>query len=263
MPSIAKKLAHNLVLDLSPNTFKHLPMKRLLPLLSIFPLLFNSCVKDPFADFVASNTNIEIGEVVYFTNRSYDAQSYEWDFGDGYTSVNYNVSHFYEDPGRYTVSLTAYGKEGRIDRAFMEIDVYILTGSLEITVFEYYDKYPIYNASVILYPSVTDWENETNPLVEKFTNTQGRVIFNDLTANRRYYVDIYEANHDNIQLAAEDVGFIESPVVLPDRMNYWTAYVDYYSEGKKSHKDRKSLKKSILENHKPATPRVPYRAEKE
>jgi PKD repeat protein len=235
-------------------------MKRLLLLLAIIPFFFASCVKDPYADFIASKSLVETGEVVYFTNRSYDSKSYEWDFGDGYSSRNFNTSHFYENPGRYTVRLTAFGKDGRVDVALIDIDVYVLKGSLEITVLEYYDKYPLYDASVRLYPTVTDWENETNMIAEGFTNTQGRVIFTNLDANYRYYADIWEENHDNYKLAAEDVEFIESPVILPDRMNYWTAFVDYYTPGKKSSfADRKSLKDYIKKTHNPVSPRIPMK----
>lgn len=235
-------------------------MKRLLLLPAIITVLFTGCVKQPYADFVASKTNIEAGEVVYFTNRSYDALSFDWDFGDGYFSTNFNVSHFYEDPGTYTVSLTAFGKDGKADRTYLDINVYLVTGSLEITVLEYYDEYPVYNASVILYPTVEDWEDESNPIVEKFTNTQGRVIFNNLIANRRYYVDILETNHNNYLLASEDVGFIETPVILPDRMNYWTAYVDYDPQtGKKAVFDRAAIKKYIKETHRTDFPRVPLK----
>ncbi len=232
-------------------------MKRITILTAVIPFFLFSCTKDPYADFIVSKTQAEVGEVIYFTNRSYDAVDFEWDFGDGYKSANFNVSHFFENPGRYTVSLTAFGKGSKMDRSFIDIDIVNVFGSLEITVLEYNDRYPVYNASVRLYPTIPDWEDETNMIVEGFTNTQGRVIFTDLLANRRYYVDVWEANHDNYDLAADDVGFIETDVVLPDRMNYFTALVDYYESGKKSQSDRKSLKKSARERANPESPRKP------
>ena len=232
-------------------------MKRIVIFSAIIPFLLFSCTKDPYADFTVSKTLAEVGEVIYFTNRSFDANSFEWNFDDGNYSTNFNVSHFFEDPGQYTVSLTAFGKGSRFDRALIEIDVIDAVGSLEVTVLEYIDRYPVYDASVRLYPTVPDWEDETNMIVEGFTNTQGRVIFTNLTANRRYYVDVWEANHDNYELAADDVGFIETEVVLPNRMNYFTALVDYYETGKKSQSDRKSLKKSAKERANTESPRKP------
>jgi hypothetical protein len=62
-------------------------MKRLLIILAILPLLFTSCIREPYADFIANKRVVEVGETVYFTNRSIDARQYEWDFDDGYFPV--------------------------------------------------------------------------------------------------------------------------------------------------------------------------------
>lgn len=45
---------------------------------------------------------------VQFTNLSELADSYSWDFGDNTTSVLTHPIHYYENPGTYTVTLTAY-----------------------------------------------------------------------------------------------------------------------------------------------------------
>jgi hypothetical protein len=329
-------------------------MNKLLLMLASLTLLLTACDKEPYADFTTSKVLVETGELVYFTNRSFDAHSYEWDFGDGYYSNNFNASHSYTVPGRYVVSLTAFGKDNKMDKAFVDIDVFanlgslrvvvserfqnyiiagarvrlyptktdwdnetnllvegiansqgivlfenlqaqkvyyidiyearhnnyyvpdnmivsptvqrglitqfeakaeLSVGALEITVLEYFNKYPIYDASVRLYPTVKDWEDETNMIVEGFTNTQGRVIFTELEARRVYYVDVWEKDHDNYKLAAEDVGFIETLELLPGVTNQWTAYVDYYEPGKKAYSDRKALKKHYKEV-KPSNPRV-------
>ncbi|MBN1340455.1 MAG: DUF2271 domain-containing protein [Bacteroidales bacterium] len=47
------------------------------------------------------------GLIASFTNTSVNATSYQWDFGDGNTSSENNPQHTYNDPGTYTVSLTA------------------------------------------------------------------------------------------------------------------------------------------------------------
>ena len=49
---------------------------------------------------------------VAFTNQSTGASSYAWDFGDGGTSTVVSPVHRYEEPGAYTVRLTANGPAG-------------------------------------------------------------------------------------------------------------------------------------------------------
>jgi len=49
---------------------------------------------------------------VDFTNQSVFAITYLWDFGDGTTSVLTNPSHYYSNPGTYTVTLMAFGATG-------------------------------------------------------------------------------------------------------------------------------------------------------
>ena len=296
-------------------------MKRLMILLLVVPLILTSCTREPYADFTASKKAVAVGELVYFTNRSMDAKSYEWDFGDGYASANYNVSHSWEAPGVYNVSLSAFGRNGHTDVYTMEIQVFgpvadfsvtsttvkvgetvnftnlstgaqlydwdfgdggyssdydasyywldpgvytvTLTASdnngnydvvsttitvvaaaadLEIIVKEYYDEYVVPDASVILYPTLDDWDNQTNAIEEKFTDANGRVVFRGLTPGRVYYVDVYEQYHDNYQLAAEDVAWIETQVLQPDVLNSFFAYVDYYPPSKKTSATRKELK---------------------
>lgn len=221
-------------------------MKRLIIILAVVPLLFTSCTKDPYADFVTSTLVAEVGETVSFTNRSLDANSYEWDFGDGYYSTTLNAAHEWLEPGTYEVALTAYGKDGRIDIGITDIVVrYLYTADIEITVEEYDDPYYIVEEiSVRLYSSVLDWEEEYNMLVEGYTGGDGTITFLNvpLPYNRRVYVDVYGPFHDNYQLASEDVGWIETDVLVPDALNYFTAVVDYYPDGKKSATSRKDIK---------------------
>ena len=321
-------------------------MKKLIYILAAIPILLTSCTKQPYADFSASAKVVEVGEPIYFTNLSVDAHSYEWDFGDNYFSSNFNVSHSWNAPGIYTVTLTAFGDEGRTDFYSMKIevvqpagdlelkvrneitgnlvnnakvrlfpsledwdnitnplpeiqytttngsvlftdlvpgfyyveiddndytnvylglesaenievevvkntlssyDVYVTPvsnapASLEVQVLEYYDEYAVADASVRLYETIEDWENETNLIAESFTNSNGIAILDNLAPNRRYYVDVWEADHDNYQLAEEDVGWIETQFMRPGVVNTFVAYVDYYPPAKKSTVTRKELK---------------------
>jgi hypothetical protein len=108
-----------------------------------------------------------------------------------------------------------------------------INSALRITVLEYYDEYAVEDASVILYESLSDWENEINPTEEVFTTPLGKCVFEGLNY-QRYYVDVWEADHDNYNLAAEDVTFIETQPLEPGYIHDFIAYVDYYEPGKKA-----------------------------
>jgi PKD repeat protein len=47
--------------------------------------------------------------LVNFTNESFNAGTFQWNFGDGGTSNQLNPSHTYQNPGLYTVTLIASG----------------------------------------------------------------------------------------------------------------------------------------------------------
>jgi PKD repeat protein len=67
----------------------------------------------PTAAFSASATSGNRPLTVDFTDESTDSiMSWEWDFGDGYTSTVQNPSHTYYFMGDYTVTLTVTGSEG-------------------------------------------------------------------------------------------------------------------------------------------------------
>jgi hypothetical protein len=100
--------------------------------------------------------------------------------------------------------------------------------------------YLLPGASVILYTTLQDWDDRTNPvllpdgsLYELFTNSIGECTFTGLSY-KRYYIDVWEANHDNEQLGLEDAVWIETPML--EGVYVWTfeAMVDYYADGKKA-----------------------------
>jgi hypothetical protein len=222
-------------------------MKKLAYLILVLPFIIGSCSRDPIADFFVSQNVVEVGDVVYFTNNSYDADYFEWDFGDGYRSSAYDVTHIYDQEGVYTVTLFAYNGRHWVDRAITTINVLYPT-SLEVIVLEYYDEYPVQDASVLLYSTLDDWNNEYNPLVEGFTNQYGETVFTHLGL-QRYYIDVWEAQHHNYWLAEEDVGWIETDVLIPNEMNTFIAWVDYTGETLKSSgmRDRGVVKLRNLE----------------
>lgn len=215
-------------------------MKRLIFLTAIASLLLTSCEIQPDANFYTDKVVAEVGEDIYFTNASGNAADFEWDFGDGTVSDAFNVVHAYSATGIFNVVLRVWSKNGNLDESFQEIEVLSPT-MLEVEVLEYWDQYPVQNASVILYPTLNDWDNETNSIIEGFTNASGKVIFTNL-ASRVYYVDVWHATHNNYSLRDEDVNFIITDRLNANELNQFTAWVDYTgTKGASATRDRKML----------------------
>ncbi|WP_420316446.1 PKD domain-containing protein [Ekhidna sp.] len=64
----------------------------------------------PTADFTAGS--VCQNESMQFTNSSVNADTYLWDFGDGFNSTAAEPSHIFTDAGNYNVSLTATDTNG-------------------------------------------------------------------------------------------------------------------------------------------------------
>ena len=206
-------------------------MKRFLYLFLILPIFFFSCNSTPEAYFHTDTIEPEVGQEVIFINESHNAKRCEWDFGDGSYSTEDNPRHVYTGTGTYKITLTVTSKSDLADEASLTIEVKIPT-LLEIEVVEYYDLYSVANASVILYPTLADWKDQTNISTGGVTDADGFVVFSGLDPIV-YYVDAYDKNHDNYTLAGEDVGFIRTNEILPHKINRFVAYVDYYSDSSK------------------------------
>jgi PKD repeat protein len=68
---------------------------------------------DPVADFTFSpQSGIKVGDQVTFTNRSSNAATYEWNFGDGGTSTSPSPRYRFTEQGTFTVTLTARSPSG-------------------------------------------------------------------------------------------------------------------------------------------------------
>lgn len=214
-------------------------MKRLLILTAAAAIMFSSCEVQPDAYFFSNKVRAEIGEEVLFYNQSTNAASFEWDFGDGTWSDAYQPAHSYSGSGIFTVVLSAYSKSGNLDRSYLDIEVLSPT-MLEVEVLEWYDQYPVAGASVILYPTERDWDNETNAIVEGFTNSSGKVVFTNL-GPYEYYVDVWHQTHNNYTLRDEDVEFIRIDKLYNNQLNKFTAWVDYTGTKSGVTRDRKQL----------------------
>jgi PKD repeat protein len=72
--------------------------------------LFSSDVfASPYPDFVSSRQLSYTGKTINFTDVSYKASSWAWDFGDGTNSTAKNPTKTYTTPGQYTVTLVING----------------------------------------------------------------------------------------------------------------------------------------------------------
>lgn len=90
----------------------------------------------PSASF-SSSAPVCYGSSILFTNLSTGADFYQWNFGDGGDSTEKDPSHFYINPGEYTVLLNAYNSFGCYDSFSMPVTVndspiadFDLTGNL-------------------------------------------------------------------------------------------------------------------------------------
>ncbi|QTH73090.1 S8 family serine peptidase [Pseudoalteromonas xiamenensis] len=78
----------------------------------------NKCgdVQDPVvSDFTYSVQGLSVS----FNNKSANATSYSWTFGDGQQSTQANPSHTYATSGNYTVTLTASSSEGSAKKSMV------------------------------------------------------------------------------------------------------------------------------------------------
>lgn len=237
-------------------------MKRLFTILPILLLALAGCQREPFADANITPNPAYVGEDIEFTNLSNNADYVEWEMGDGSTSSAYNVIHYYNDPGFYDVKLRAFGVKGGVNTTSFIVEV---TGS-ELTVvvqlwtpIDEPEGYYLEGASVILYPTLDDWVNETNPTAELFTNSAGECTFDGLSY-QRYYVDVWEQSHHNYWLAEDDVEFIETQELPGAYYHTFIAYVDYDPDMKKSasiSESRSAQKERIMLEGPKGEKRVP------
>lgn len=190
----------------------------------VLPLILFSCEKTPVASFSADTNEPEVGQTVFFNNNSHNGEKFEWDFGDGYMSNDRNPSHTFTATGSFEVRLTAISKSNLSDMSILMINVMVPT-LLELEVREYYSQDVIPGASIILYSTVPDWDAQINKVTEGFTDADGIAVFSSLDSFV-YYVDVWEATHDNYTLRNEDVGFIRTPEILLHKINRFIAWVD-------------------------------------
>ena len=205
-------------------------MKKIFYFSMVLPLILFSCERVPEAQFSADTIEPEVGQEVFFNNESHNAVDFKWDFGDGFVSDAVNPSHVFTGTGTFDVTLKAFSENGQSSDASITIDVKIPT-LLEIEVVEYSTEKLIPDASVFMYPTLIDWEDQTNVEGEGYTDADGIVVFSHL-GPYVYYVDVWEATHDNYTLKVDDINYIRTNEIIPHKINRFTAWVDVVDHGK-------------------------------
>jgi PKD repeat protein len=196
--------------------------------------------------FSVDNTTPEVGQTVFFNNNSHYGDRFEWDFGDGFVSNERNPSHIFTATGGYEVTLTVTSG-GSTDKSSLTINV--LTPTLLVVEVRVWtptgDGDVVPDASVLLYPTLPDWDAQTNSVNEAFTDEDGIAVYSNLDPFV-YYLDIYEATHDNYQLRNEDIGFIRTPEVLANKITWFVAYVDVVNHTAGIRGDRNFIVKKLV-----------------
>ena len=82
------------------------------------------------ADFTIDNEHGQVNEAeaLLLTNKSINAVSYEWDFGNGDRSTEANPSYEYDMHGYFTITLTTTDALGNSQQASQSLEVLCIFG---------------------------------------------------------------------------------------------------------------------------------------
>ncbi len=127
------------------------------------------------AKFSMEGTNQEAPADVKFINKSENAVSYSWDFGDGETSTEENPTHTYAEKGEYEVNLVAEGEDGSTDDFGMYFDIFGTVTGLEIRRIELWSDF---------LDEISDPENDAMDVGIEVIDESGATVIGSL-----YYID--------------------------------------------------------------------------
>jgi gliding motility-associated-like protein len=84
----------------------------------------------PHADFSVRPETVKLpDDPIYTTNLSFGGDSYDWDFGDGQTSDEFEPKHIYTDTGRYDIQLITTTENGCADTVVYQNIVDVIEGN--------------------------------------------------------------------------------------------------------------------------------------
>ena len=167
----------------------------------------------PVADFVASNVNPSINQVINFTDLSTNLPtSWLWNFGDGNTSTLQNPSHAYANAGSYTVALTATNAQGSDSEIKIGYIVITTSGVVNVTVSNGSDDAEQFRDDGSMYLTSSDLEIGNDLGTEQYlgvrfqniTIPQGATITNAYIEFRGDEADAFSSQL-NIYIAGEAI----------------------------------------------------------
>jgi hypothetical protein len=147
---------------------------------------------DPLASFTYNTSN---GKQVKFTNSSLNSTNFNWNFGDGVTSENYNPTHTYLKSGTYTAQLIA-NKCDISNTTFQTINITIPLGVNEITETNNLKIYP--NPVTI---TLNVKQNLSNKITYKIVSITGQEILTGIINN--------SDNQINVSLLSDGIYFLQ------------------------------------------------------
>lgn len=148
--------------------------------LILITLTVLSCQRLPQPDFTyAPMENPEAGDTIRFNNASVDATSYQWEFGDGSSSIQENPNYIYSRAGIYDVKLTAFNEAG--EEAVTETLTINQPTVLGFLVYDSTGENVLSGAEVLIFDNEYDWEfNMDEPLRNGVTDNNGVVLFENV-----------------------------------------------------------------------------------
>jgi len=170
-------------------------------------------VQKPIADFITTSPAYLPNATIYFTNNSSNANTVNWNFGDGTTSTDNNPWHNYMTEGTYNVTLTASNG--------------ICTDSILNTIVEVID-----NVSTGSTVNVTSIKVYPNPTKGDFTiqfgenSTTAQIIVTDYSGKVIHKKSIKSVNTVNLSLANYSKGVYFVHVLLANQNQVFKLIVD-------------------------------------
>ena len=200
-------------------TSKRNSIKSIIAPIAASIIVIQSCVKAPTPAFsYEPSFNPEAGDSIFFINESLDANSYTWDFGDSYSSLNENPSNVYLLAGEYDITLTA-SNDRKSELIIKPITINEPT-LLGIIVVEDDMETLIDNCYVGLYESVAYYlANSDKPHHPSYSDTTGLAIFMNLEAleyivslNKETPSGTWSAVHKLAKLNLNDANAFRTPL---------------------------------------------------
>ena len=180
-----------------------------------------SCKKLPEPDFsYTPRDNPEAGDTIRFTNESSEANTYDWEFGDGGTSNQENPVYIYEEAGIFDVKLTAFNEAG--EEAKTEALTINEPTILGFFITDSTGEIALSGAEALVYDNESDRDNMAEPQFSDIADNDGIVIFNNMEAIN-YHILIVKLEEDGFWGVLGSTG-----VLNQNEFNGFEAYCDWY-----------------------------------